>query len=479
MTTAYLIAGNRTWSDRIRFAGVFVTAVAFTGIVTLGLLAAVDQPTFQLALAIPLLTVLVIGVFAMPVHMIPAVVVAVLALVPTRIIPNTGPFNALPPLALVMGIWVLRRVVLDHRSKRRAEERPPLVRIGPRLAVYAFALMLLVWLVFATYRAGFSDTSVGWTVAFAVSALLPLVVFDARREVTLMRPVLVIVGAIAGANIMVELVLGMSPLYGWLGGGRIFGFAVYRAQGPFSHPLFAAAFLTVPAMIAIGTWLMTGRRWMLVCGVLAAGGVLATVSRGSIVALAVAAGIAAVVAPFFLGWRNLGRWFAFLFFCGLGALVVLNFGPLIERGSSVESQLSADVRERAIAVALNASAYSDWLGTGPGTSGQTGRLFDSIVIENSVLQLLISIGLPGLILFSLLLGSLIWCAWARKDLGVGLAIVAYTVSISSFNSIDAVRNMHIIIGILALLAVHDSMSRPREDEPLSASPVDARVPLSV
>ncbi|MGC5224394.1 O-antigen ligase family protein [Micromonospora sp. DT81.3] len=472
MTPPYLVAGRTEWNHRLRSAAVFVVAVAFTGITTVGLLATVEQPSYELALAIPLLTVLVLGVFLMPVHMIPAVVGAVLCVVPTRFVPNDGPFNALPPLALVMGIWVLRRIVLAHGAGR-ASRLPPLSRIGPRLAVYTFAVLLVAWLGVSILRSGVNETTVGWTLAFVVSALVPLLVFDARQEVALLRTVLLIGGALAGANIMVELVLGMSPVYGWLGGSREFGFAVYRAQGPFSHPLFAAAFLTVPAMLGIGTWLTTGRRWMLLCGGLAAGGVLATVSRGSIVALGVAVGVAVIAAPFFLGWRNVGRWFVFVGLAGLGAVVALNFGPLVERASSIESQLSAGVRERAITVAVSAAEYSDWFGTGPGTSGQTGRLFDTIVIENSLLQLLISIGLPGLVLFVLFLSSLIWSAWARGDLAVGLAIIAYTVSISSFNSLDAVRGMHIVIGLLVLLAVHDSTPRPRpeEFEPLSAGRV--------
>ena len=478
MTAPYLIGGRSDSKDLLRSAALFIAAVAFTGVVTVGLLAVVEQPSYELALAIPLVTILVIGVFMIPVHMIPAVIVAVLSLVPTRLFPNAGPFTALPPLALVMAIWVLRRVVLNQGAGR-ATRLPPLTRIGPRLAVYVFAVLLVGWLLVSTFRAGFTDTTVGWTMAFVVSAILPLLVFDAREEVALLRTVLVIGGAIAGANIIVELALGMSPLYGWLGARGAEGFSVYRAQGPFSHPLFAAAYLTVPAMVGIGSWLTTGRRWMLVCGALAAAGVLGTVSRGSIVALGVAAGVAVVVAPFFLGWRHIGRWLAFLVFCGLGGILALNFGPLVERADSIESQLSAGVRERAIVVAMNAAEYSKWFGTGPGTSGQTGRLFDSIVIENSILQLLISIGLPGLILFSLLIASLIWCAWARGDLGVGLAIIAYIVAISSFNSLDAVRNMHIVIGILALLAVHDSTPHRPPNEFEAVPSRNSRQPVGV
>ena len=107
------------------------------------------------------------------------------------------------------------------------------------------------------------------------------------------------------------------------------------------------------------------------------------------------------------------------------------------------------------------------MGTGPGTSGQTARLLDSIIIENSMLQLLISVGIPGLLLFVAFLGSLVWCAWARGDLGVGLAVIGYAIAITGFNSLDAVRNMHILIGFLALLAVHESIAPAKPAPSLS------------
>lgn len=468
MTVMYLAAARTGVRDRLLPTALFVLAVAFTAAVTLGLLRVVDQPSYGIALAVPMLVVLVIALFAIPVHTIPAVVIAVLALFPTRLIPSTGPFNALPPLALVMAVWVLRRVLLAHQAPRTSI-LPPLSRIGPRVAVYAFAVILVGWLATSTLSTGRGETQVGWTTAFVASVILPLLVLDARREAEVLRKVIVIVGAITGTIVFAEMMLGVSPLYGLVGEAREFEFSVYRAQGAFSHPLFAGAFLTVPAMIGIGTWLTTGRKWMLVCGALAAAGVVATVSRGSIGAIGAAAAVAAVVAPLFLGWRGIGRWLAFLAFCGVGTVMVLNFGPLVQRASSIESQLSASVRDRAITVALDAGAYSGWYGTGPGTSGQTGRLFDTIVIENSLLQLLISVGLPGLVIFLLFVAGLVWCAWARGDLAVGLAIIAYIVAISGFNTLDAVRSMHVIIGILALLAVHDSTPLPpagqRRDPP--------------
>ena len=459
MPDGYLTVARADLRDRLRFWGLFVLAVGFVGAIAVAMLRVVEEPSVALALAIPLMTVLAVGLFVIPVHMLPSVVLVVLALIPTRLVPSSGPFNALPPLAIVMGVWVLRRWVLDHRGTR-SRQLPALTTIGPRLAVYATAIMLVGWLIVSTIREGGSETTVGWTLSFVASALLPLLIFDAREEAALLRRVVMIVGAAVGAYIFVEMTLGMSPVYGivtlLLGSEPSFGFAVYRARGAFSHPLFAGAFLTIPALVGIGTWLKTGRTWTLLCGLLAAAGVLGTVSRGSILAIGVGVGIAIVIAPFFLGWKNLKRCGALLGLAVVGGIGILNFAPLLERSGSIESRLSADVRDRAVTVAMDAAAYGHWFGTGPGTSGATGRLFDSIVIENSMLQLLISIGIPGLVLFVLFVVSLIWCAWSRGDLGIGLAIIAYMVSITGFNSLDAVRNMHILIGLLVLLAIHDS-----------------------
>jgi O-antigen ligase len=468
-----MIARTSSTREIVRSAGLFIVGAGFTAVVTVGLLRFVDAPDLFLAAALPLLAALAVAMFLLPVHFLPAITVAVIALVPTRFIPASAPFNALPVLAIVLGIWILRRVVLAQKPKG-FEALPPLGSIGPRLAVYTTGGLFATWLVFSTIRADLNETSVGWTTAFVASALLPLIVFDARIEVRLLRTVLLVVGALAGANIVLQMVTGGPAIYGLLAVGRDFAFSVYRPQGAFNHPLFAGAFLTIPATIGIGQWLTTGRRTPLVLGLFAAAGVLSTVSRSSIGAVAIALGVGVVVAPFFLGWANIKRWFVFLALGVVGAIVVLNFGPLLDRADSIESQLSAGVRERIVPLALTAADFSHWFGTGPGTSGQTARLFDSIIIENSMLQLLISVGAPGLLLFVAFLGSLIWCAWARRDLGVGLAVIGYTVAITGFNSLDAVRNMHILIGFLVLLAVNDSLV---PDKPTSRPAVRATTSL--
>jgi O-antigen ligase len=459
-STGYMVARAGSLRPAILGTVLFVVAVLFVGMLTVATVRVSDEPSLGIAVALPILAALAATMFLVPVHILPAVTLAVIALVPTRLIPSGSPFNALPVLAIVMGIWVFRRIVLAQKPIG-SEDLPPLTAIGPRLAVYTTGGLLAAWLILSTVQTGMGETSIGWTSAFIASALLPLFVFDARVEMRLLRTVLLVVGAIAGANIVLQMVTNGPALYGLFAVGREFGFSVYRPQGAFNHPLFAGAFLTIPALIGIGQWVTTGRRMPLILGLLAAAGIVSTVSRSSIGAVGAAFGVAILVAPFFLGWAHLRRWFLLAAMGAVGVVVVLNFGPLIERSESIESQLSAGVRERIVPLALTAADYSNWMGTGPGTSGQTARLFDSIIIENSMLQLLISVGIPGLLLLVAFLASLIWCAWARGDLGVGLAVIGYAIAITGFNSLDAVRNMHILVGFLALLAVHDSIPPAR------------------
>ncbi|MEU1971721.1 hypothetical protein ABZ477_08685 [Microbacterium sp. NPDC019599] len=468
MTAKGHLVVRRSARGRLQILGAVLAALVLAALTTAALLA-VAEPSIELAVALPVLAVVGVLAFALPVHTLPALALAVLALVPTRLIPNDGPFNALPPLAILMGIWVFRRFVLGQRPPGDEAPLPDHDRMGPRFAVYATAGLLAVWLGISTVLGGISETTLGWTLSFVVSVLLPLLVFDARAEARLLARVFLVLGAIVGGYLLVEGTLGTSPIYGLLvGGGDDFMFSVYRARAAFSHPLFASAFLTIPAALGIGTWLVSGRRWALVCGALAAAGVVMTVSRGAIAAIGVAVGFALLIGPVFIGWKNVTRWLQLLGITVVGGVLVLNFGPLVQRAGSIESQLSAGVRDRAIEVALQASQVSGWLGTGPGTSGVTGRLFDDIIIENSMLQLLISVGIPGLLLFLLLMASLMWQAWVRGNLGIVLAIIAYVVAISGFNSLDAVRAMHVILGFLVIIATHGAASFADAPKPMPA-----------
>lgn len=448
-TAGHLIARARpagAW--RPWLLGALATLFVLGG--TAAAIRAIDEPSLAIAALIPALAVFVIALFTVPVHWLPSLAMAILALFPTRYIPAEGPFNAVPPLAIIMGVWVVRRLLApEGRGTLPVEKRSAL---AARYAVSATGLLFAVWLVCSISLNGWDETSIGWSVAFVTSVLVPLLVVDARREARLLRETLLVVGALSGLYILGESILRFSPLYGTASGDLVF--SVYRARGAFSHPLFAAAFLTVPALLGLGTWLTQGRRWPLIAGLIAAAGVMGTVSRGPLAAVAVAVGLGILISPFFIGWSHAKRWMQLVVVAAVGGVGAMNFGPLVQRADSIESRISADVRDRAVDVAFRASDLSGWIGTGPGTSGETSRLFDTIIIENSMLQLLISVGIPGLLFFVAFAVALAWRATVTGNLGALLALVAYLVAITGFNTLDAVRSMHIIIGVLALLTVH-------------------------
>jgi O-antigen ligase len=252
---------------------------------------------------------------------------------------------------------------------------------------------------------------------------------------------------------------------------------VYRAEVSFGHPLFAGAFLSIPAVLGLADWLDTGRRRSVVLGLISALGVVMTVSRGSILAVGVAS-VFAVLAAFLM--NRTGGVPRAIGVVGIGLVAVAGlsgFSPLAERDSSVESELSAGVRQTAFDVALRAAHDSGWLGSGPWTSGIAGRLLQDVVIENSMLQLLISVGLPGLLLFLAVFGAAAVESLRRRDIGGAAIILAYLIAITSFNSIDAVRSMHAVLGLLLLLALNGAGGIPRSpDAGLAASAKRVPVP---
>lgn len=464
------------WTGRARLAGTLLFVVLGTFLFA-GAFTVVAQS--RPVVAVVALVVVALGVavlLSVPVRLMPAAALVVFAVFPAQLQPDQGVGNVLRPALLVLYVWVLRRwwstsgsgdpqAVLGPHPARRV--------FLPHLVTYLAVVLLAVWTAMTLSWSIVPTTSTAWTTVFLASCFLPLLVLDARAEVAAMRTALLWVGAVLGAYAVVEQALRTSPLYGavysLLGAAAREPWAVYRSEASFGHPLWAGAFFVVPASLGLVSWLQTGRTRDGVLGALAALGVVMTVSRGSLLALGAGLAVGVLLVCFaaarpaakrLLGVAPLGL----IAFAGLSV-----FQPLAERSGSEESGLSAGVRERAVVVALRAAEQSDWLGTGPATSGVTGRTITDIVIENSLLQLLMSVGLPGLLLFLLVVGAACLAAISRCDLAAAAALVAYVAAITGFNSLDAVRSMHVMIGFLLLLALHGVPSPPARGAPRGAT----------
>lgn len=406
-----------------------------------------------------------IGLFVIPVHALPSIGLVIFSLLPARILPQEGPLAALPIATIVLAIWALRRLLRMHPALTAS---PPSVSgssvsgsSGLALAARISGVGFVLWSVFVLSRSVHLQTSAGWLISFTAGAILPLLITDAKAEARLLRQTWLMLGAVLGCYALGEALLGSNPVWGRLyvalGVVDSQHWSVYRAEASFGHPLIAALFFAVTGVLAITQWLTNRSRWPLAAAVISGLALIVTVSRGPLLASAVAIGLAYIAV---IALRGSKRWSRVALVAVIGAAGVgflLSNDAFQERNSSTEAAVSSQARDVGIWVAVQAAKASDWLGTGPGTSGITGRLFDSVVIENSLLQLLISVGIPGVVLFLGMIGFAVLAALRRRDVAAGAALVVFTACITSFNAIDALRPVHLLLGCLLIVTLNENL----------------------
>ncbi|MET0863734.1 MAG: hypothetical protein ABWZ98_05320 [Nakamurella sp.] len=395
---------------------------------------------------------------AVPAHWLPAIALAAFIIVPNRITPD-GYTLRIPLWGFLIGIWVLRRLLASSRSSGpRADAPSRNMLLGWRVLAYAAAVAFLVWSLMASLRSDQIDTGLAWVGSMVVCVFLPLLVLDARREAALLRSTWLIGGAVIGTYAVVELLLQSSPLYGNLyriiGVGDVQHWVLHRSEASFGHPLLAGTFFATAATLGIVTWLGSHRARDLICGAIAAAGAVATVSRGSMAAMAIAIALGLVAWVLANPNRSMGKPALFAVLGLVAGVGVLNSTPVVARDDSLESTLSAGARETGFTVAIRGAQQTNWLGSGPGTSGITGRLFDDVVIENSALQLLLSVGIPGLLLFMLFLSGVGLTALAARDIAAAAALLAFGICLVGYNAIDAVRATHLLLGFLVIICMN-------------------------
>lgn len=442
--------GRRGWE----VLGVVAAALA-TVLIVLAILAVADGWVWAIGIVAVLLAL--IALVATPVHWLPAVAAIAFCVLPLRLLPSSGAFGAMPPITAIVVVWVVRRLLMTRNDGDG--------RAWPAFRLWSFVLAAAFagWLLVTTAQSVSIVTSMGWTVSFCLAVISPMLVGDAREEARILRSALIWCGGIFAAYAVVELMLQSSVydiIYTAVGASTDRTWSVYRAHSSFGHPLFAASFFTITAVLGVGGWVRGGPTRYLVLGGLSAAGVAATVSRGPIAAMAVGMGLV-LLGGLAFHTRFLPRLAALGTLGGIGVLAILNFPALQQREDSVEGVLSAGARDLGTDVALRAAESVGWLGSGPATSGITSRQFDEVIVENSLLQLLISVGVPGVVLFVALFAAVASTALTHRDVGTAAAVAAYVVAISGFNAIDALQQLHVLLGFLVILAFHGGPIEPQ------------------
>lgn len=405
--------------------------------------------------AIALIALLVL--LTLPVQVLPALALVIIVLIPDRITDVTL-VPVISPATVVLGVWLVRRM-LSHDERAAVVVRGQTDRRLRRTLVVLCVLLTAV-MVPLTVISPAKHYSVSWLFTFVVAVLGPLLIDDTEAETRLLAKVLPWIGALAVGYALLESSLQRNPIYApiydALGKPDVQHWAVYRSDGSLGHPLLAGLFFAVLLAFAVGRWVESRRFGFVLLAVLSGFGVVATVSRGSYASVGVAIVALLAVGAVILRRGRL-RLLVVLVACAGAAFLALNSEAFIERGLSTEALKSVGSRSVLPQIAWETARAYHFLGGGPGAAQAAAVPFNfqGLPIENSYLQLLISIGLPGLLLFVGILAVTALLAIRHRNLGSLAALVAYATAISGFAALDTRRNLLVLLGMLILLCIAD------------------------
>jgi hypothetical protein len=334
----------------------------------------------------------------------------------------------LTPALLLILIWELRVIT------RRGRER------GAHGIFDAGVVVLLGALVLSSFLGESALSSLLWVTVFAVTTVLAAraaIISDVTDlDIGALQRHLLYIGAFIGVVALVELLFQFNPwelIYTELYRDR--SWSVARAKASFGHPLVLS--LVASAIVASGVAFTVRRPLLLALGMGGAVlGLILSVSRTGLVATALGVMIA-VVSQSIAGARG-ARWRAIVaLLLGSGVVILAwNSDLLQDRQSSADGTGSSTYRDAIFERAVRLIESGGFTGYGPGRSIDVyTQNYPGLILENSALQLVISLGaISILVLLAIILSGIASLRRSRAWAPAGLAAVC--VSLSGFNALD-------------------------------------------
>lgn len=344
------------------------------------------------------------------------------------------------PAAVILIVWITR--VLSDRV--RIDRWTLLLACGMAAALVSSMLMN-----------GFGDRSVSWSVLFLVC--LPFAVVAAGNE----RPeayrylvsAIMVVGAVLACFALAESVFEFNPLGSWYtAGNRQLGqnWSVYRVQTTLGHPLVNALFFSSVGAFALFRAIKFPRVATVVTAALLLAALVSTASRGGLTAYAVAGGAGMVVLIFSSG-LDWGKKVTSVVVLLVGLYLAFNSAIFQSRLNSGEAASSTQYRERVVDASVDLFRDHPWFGVGPGSAQSTFDQFhSSLVVESSLLQVLVSLGVFGTAAIALVLVTGGVIALRRGRVEVAAACLAYVVGVSSYNAWDSNPAVVVLLAIFLI-----------------------------
>lgn len=417
--------------------------------------------------------VLVIGALGalvlvmLPLEVLPAITLLLAVLAPMVPIGPLGTVGIPSAASLVLLLWATRLAL-----RRPSLVARPLVSGNP-LAPWAIALA--GWMTVLIVASDFPRPAFGWSIAFVVSVLVCC--FGSIDDATQRRLVTawIVAGLVVAVHVAVEFVLKDDFLYGRV--YEAFGspspqhWSTYRPEGSFRHPIPAGIFLATAATLSAGQALRTSS--LRLAGISAFIGVatVLTVTRGALLALL--AGVIIIVAA----WTR-NRYpdaprirSAVIALGGASVFAAFNVGPIADRLDSVEATRSLGARFEIVDIAVRAASASNFIGSGPGTSQLASARFNlrDLPLESSILQVMVSLGIIGLVLFAGLFGTAFIVGFKSGRVPGAAALAALVAGTATYNGLEAKQGLLILIGLAFLLCLptieHRAAAPDRRESP--------------
>lgn len=407
-----LVATSPKWVLALILLSVFACAVAFTKRERL-----------------PSLALLTFAVFAAPYLGLPK---------------TFGSFLA--PATLVMLVWALRTIAAEW------------TRGSIGRTWIACATAICGWFAIETVLSLRPTLSVMWTLVFTVTLPLAgtaaLIANDGTRALlirtwTAMSIVLGTFGTFEGLArwnpLARHFTIDGQPL--------VQKWSVYRIETTLGHPLVNAMFFATSAAVMTMLAIEKPTRSRVAAALLATSGLVFTASRTGVIGLSLGIGMALVAMTF--SRRTPAPRKVLAIAAIAGALVVVVQSPILkERDRSGEAQASSTYRSNVMHKALGAIVADHLLGSGPGTSQRrVDRTGTPLVVEDSLLQLGVSTGVPGVVLFLALITVVASSVLRRGRWESFAGLIACVVAATGFNAWDTVPETLTLLGLVVVLAL--------------------------
>jgi len=459
---------------KIRLPRITTTAlwVAASFVAAAGVVALSDRIGSTTTVVLVLAACAVAVMLALPVDALPATALVLYLVVPRVVLATNDFANTITPSFAVLAVWFVRAQL----GSRTGAARRDAAGAVPVFLVIGTSIWVIISLILNSHEA----TMTAWALDFIVLFLAPMLVRTTDRAISMLGTTFLWSSALMAAMCLVEFAFGrnvfLDPVYAAFAIPDVQHWSVYRAAGTLGHPLHAGLFFAMSFGLAFGRRFEGGgNRYLLLAGVNMVG-VLLTVSRSSLGAIVVAA--AAIIVPNLLFKSRLGTSTRIsLSVLIVGATIALTqVSTFRDRLDSNEAAGSTEARNLLLDIAEQAASAHHWLGAGPGTALMAAAPFNvkGVIIENGYLQLLISVGIPGLMLVALLLicGAV---RAVRRGAYAGLGVlVAYAVAIGFFNVLESSRPALVLGGFALMLAWR---SPSPATAPVPAPSLDLRQPL--